>query len=166
MTLYPYVGPPDIAKARFDTARFRIEVAADALRWAQTQVAGKDEPLTATFIVDKSGALWLADRRSEHIACSRGEAVQAAGELRFEFHPSTVQVSEATNQSTGFCPPVESWTALEGALNRAGIVHPRAWTSAFEFRRCPSCGATNIVKDEWFRCAVCDAPLPEKWNLA
>lgn len=38
MTLYPYVGPPDIRRSAMNTARLRIEVAADVARWAHTQV--------------------------------------------------------------------------------------------------------------------------------
>ena len=115
--------------------------------------------------MDTRGALWIADRRTEHIACSRGEEVQTAGELEFKVGQHAVEVVEASNQSTGFCPRVESWAALERALDVAGLSHPEGWTRAFEFRRCARCEALNIVKDEWFVCATCDADLSAHWNI-
>jgi len=165
MTLYPYVGPREVRQHAMNTARFQIRVASDVALWAQTQQTKQHEALWATFVVDSNGELWVADRRSEHIGCSRGEPVRAAGELAFVLNSNGAEVVETTNQSTGFCPAVESWGALECALKRAGIVHPDAWTTAFEFRRCLNCQATNIVKDGWLVCAQCDADLPLEWNF-
>jgi hypothetical protein len=34
------------------------------------------------------------------------------------------------------------------------------------FRRCPSCQVINIVHDEHFACAICDATLPGEWNIS
>ena len=163
MNVFHYVGPPELRAQRIQTARFRVEVAADISAWVRTQPRG--EALVATFVVDARGALWIADRRTEHIACSRGEAVQTAGELSFEVRGTRVEVVAASNQSTGFCPRVESWNSLERALDAAGLTHPPTWTRAFEFRRCEACGALNLVKDDWSVCATCDADLPGEWNI-
>jgi len=165
MTLYLYVGPREIRQHAMNTARFEVRGSFDVALWAQTQEVKRHEALWATFTIDSSGALWIADRRSEHIGCSRGEPVQTAGELAFLLNSDGAEVVEATNQSTGFCPAVESWAALTNALNKAGIVRPDGWTTAFEFRRCLNCQATNIVKDGWLVCAQCDADLPLEWNF-
>lgn len=163
MTVYQFVGPPQLWTCVPQTARVRVQGEADVRAWARTQ--SPEESLIATFVVDGHGALWIADRRSEHIACARGGRVQAAGEIEFEIGVGGVEVVGATNQSTGFCPRVESWAALEQALDAAQLKRPSTWTRAFEFRHCEVCGALNIVKDEWFVCATCDADLPEEWNI-
>lgn len=163
MKEFSYIGPPELRASVQHTARFLIQNAEDVEAWARTQQP--NEPLVATFVVDEGDNLWLADRRTEHIACSRGQSVLAAGELGFETAKTGVQVTQATNQSTGFCPRVDSWAALERALDAAGLAHPAYWTQAFEFRRCEGCGALNLVKDEWFVCAHCDADLPLEWNV-
>ena len=163
MKRFLYVGPPELRAHATQTARFQIQNAADVLAWAQTQPRG--EPFVATFIVDARGALWIADRRTEHIACARSENVQTAGELEFALNKHAVEVVAASNQSTRFCPRIESWAALEHALDIAGLAHPTSWTAAFEFRRCAKCDALNIVKDDWFVCATCDADLPLEWNI-
>ena len=159
--LYSYVGPEEIAQRAMNTARTRVESFSDVLEWAKTQA----EPFIATFVVDALGQLWVADRHSEHVACARGEAVQTAGELLFELQGVQVEVAAATNQSTGFCPQVESWGALQSALEKADLPFPDGWTQAFEFRRCLRCNAINIVKEDWFVCLECDAELPLQWNM-
>ncbi|MCB9759556.1 MAG: hypothetical protein H6739_06920 [Alphaproteobacteria bacterium] len=75
------------------------------------------------------------------------------------------EVVGVTNQSTGFCPEPKCWGAVAAALDQAGVRHPDGWTAAFVFRRCPACGQRNLVKDDWWRCAVCDAGLPRGWNF-
>ena len=163
MRRFFYVGPPELRAHATQTARFQVQSEADVLAWLQAQRRG--EPFVATFIVDARGDLWIADRRTEHIACARDRDVQTAGELEFEVSEPIVEVVQASNQSTGFCPRAESWIALERALDVAGLAHPKAWTRAFEFRRCQMCDALNIVKDDWFVCATCDADLPLEWNI-
>ncbi len=41
---------------------------------------------------------------------------------------------------------------------------PDSFTQEIVFRRCPACGATNVVKDDWFICAECGGRLPYRWN--
>ena len=165
--LYPYVGPKHIAgRARSDSPRSRIASQADALDWASTQGdPNPDESFTATFVVLPDG-LWVADRRSEHVACARGAAVLSAGEMTFAggSQRDDIEVVDVTNQSTGYCPEPSSWASVAAALDAAGIAHPTSFTAEMVFRRCPACGTTNIVKDGWFVCAVCGADLPQEWN--
>jgi len=121
--------------------------------------------MTATFIVDSAGDLWIADRHSEHVCCARGGTVLSAGEITFSDDGGRIEVVAATNQSTGYCPEPESWLDVQRALERARLPHPDDFTGRFLFRRCPSCGMRNLVKDDWFVCGVCDTTLPEVWNF-
>jgi hypothetical protein len=124
------------------------------------------EPLT--YVVNRSGTLIVAPRRSEHVACAGGEDVLGAGELtaiRLQ-KSARISVVEISNQSTGYCPEPESWPAVAAALDVAKLSHPGRFTFEAIFRRCPRCGARNLVKEEWFVCAECDADLPRAWNFA
>src|SRR6185503_7650273 len=118
----------------------------------------------ATFVVDREGVLRLADRRSEHVACAGGEEVLSAGEIFFAGRGA--EVVEVSNLSTGYCPEPSSWPAVAHALESAGIAHPGRFTAEMIFRRCTACGERNLVKDEVFVCAICDADLPGAWNFA
>lgn len=162
MRRYSYVGPPDIARqARSSPTRRQITSQADVAAWARDTAQHLDSSgeVTATFVIDTGGQLWIADRGSEHVACAQALQVLAAGELSFRINGQRAEVVEASNQSTGFCPEPESWPAVEAALDAAGLGHSGAWTSAFEFRLCESCGLTNIVKDGWKWCEACDSEL-------
>lgn len=156
---YAYVGPERIrAAARSEPRGLRV-VSPDTLR-AFLEAHPEARTVGATFTVDTEGALWLAPRHSEHVACAGGEDVLAAGELTL----TQDRVISVTNQSTGYCPEPACWPAVARALARAGLDAPPTWTSAFVFRRC-ACGQINLVKDDWFVCAVCEAALPEAWNF-
>ena len=165
--LYPYVGPAHLANhASSDTPRLRVDSAAVLAAWMAEQPGiASDGTLIVTFVVLPDG-LWVADRHSEHVACARGGPVRSAGEMTFavDQRRRSVEVVYVSNQSTGFCPEPESWSAVEAALVAAGITHTGGFSTEMLFRRCPRCGATNIVKDRWFECAVCGAELPNDWN--
>lgn len=109
--------------------------------------------------------LSLTFRHSEHIACAGGEPVLSAGEIFFIYSVSGWQVAEITNQSTGFCPEPKSWPQVAKALDAIGLRHPARFTIEFIFRRCPKCTQINLVKENLFFCAVCEANLPIIWNL-
>jgi hypothetical protein len=168
--LYSYVGPAHLAKhASSNAPRFRVSDRAAAAEWVAKQGgAASDGTLTVTFVVLRDG-LWVADRHSEHVTCARGAPVYSAGEMTFALrrdrHGPSVEVVDVTNQSTGYCPEPESWPAVAAALDAAGIDHPNGFSAAMIFRKCTVCGATNIVKDDWFECAVCGAELPRTWNF-
>jgi hypothetical protein len=163
---YRYLGP-DMHRlgAGLATPRWPIERPDDvSLARTATGASGRAN-LTCTFVVDRHGHLWIADRQSEHVACARGEPVLSAGEISFAFDPRGPFVTAVTNQSTGYCPEPASWPSVAAALDRAGLRRPAGFTSQFVFRRCEACGATNLVKDDWYVCGVCDAPLPPTWNV-
>ena len=50
-------------------------------------------------------------------------------------------------------------------MRRYAYVGPAGFTHAVVFRRCEACGQRNVVKDDAFVCAVCDADLPAEWNF-
>jgi hypothetical protein len=166
--LYRYVGPEEIRKQVIGHAdRSCINSWADLKAWVE-----KAEPnprrrdyVPVTFIVDEANRLWIADRRSEHVACAAGGSVLAAGELVVSSDGKSIEVVEATNQSTGYCPEPDCWEAVANALDVAGILHPGGFTTAFQFRRCTGCGSTNLVKDGVYQCSVCRTELCRGWNF-
>jgi len=153
MRRYRYVGPAEHAEG--GTPGAVIASHTDLVAWLR----GGER--VATFVVGVDGQLRIAHRRSEHVACAGAREVLAAGEMTFD-RSGVVAVS---NQSTGFCPEPASWTAVAAALARAGIAHPGRYTDPFVFRRCDACGERNLVKDDDFTCALCDAPLSRDWNF-
>ncbi|MFF3211694.1 hypothetical protein ACFYYB_13670 [Streptomyces sp. NPDC002886] len=156
--LFHYVGPPELAEALRPGARGR------PVRTAADLEGDPGEP--HTYVVDTSGALRIAPRRSEHVACAGGAPVRAAGEITFTHDPATGwTAAEVSNLSTGYCPDLTAWPAVAAALDRAGIGHPAAFTHAVVFRRCTSCGECNVVRDDWFVCVFCDGELPPEWNV-
>lgn len=165
---YRYVGPVEIKLQAGKTARQLVATPADIQQWitASSRQLNADNEFTATFIVSAAdGSLYIADRHSEHISCARQLPVRTAGEITFQLQSADVRVTGLTNQSTGFCPDADaSWKAIDTALSAANLPHPDYWTQVFVFRRCPACGMLNIVKDDWYSCAACDAELPEEWN--
>src|SRR4051812_42050641 len=166
---YSYVGPEEIRLRAATSPPGQTIGSRDELnRWAaankhSTSPVGQ---LVATFVVALDGRLCLADRHSEHIACSGGAPVLSAGEMFFESTEHGVGIVEVSNQSTGFCPEPESWSAVAAALDRLGVEHPGEFTARVVFRRCPSCGERNLVKDGVFECQVCGSELPREWNFA
>lgn len=120
----------------------------------------------ATFVVSLGGVVLVAPRRSEHVACAGGLEVLAAGELFFTASAGRLTVTRTTNQSTGYCPDLESWGALAAALLKAGVDAPIGFSPEFLFRRCDACGELSVVKERWFVCPFCDAELPRAWNVS
>jgi hypothetical protein len=166
MRLYHYVGPPEIAQ-RVTPGKYGNLIGSpeDIQRWIESTGRSISHDLViATFVVDADGRLLIADRRSEHVACAGGKAVQCAGELTFAVRPAIAVVS-VSNQSTGFCPHVDSWIAIAAALADAGIDSPAGFDPACEFRKCIACGCINLIKDRHFQCSMCDAALPLTYNV-
>lgn len=154
---YPYVGP--------ERLRLDAREAPPGRRITSLALLEQAEEVS-TFVVGLDGVLRLAPRRSEHIACAGAPEVLAAGELHLVRAPNGLRVVSVSNQSTGFCPSVESWPEVQAALSFEGLVLPRAFTHAIEFRRCVQCREVNIVKESWFVCVFCDAALPLEWNVS
>jgi hypothetical protein len=166
MRLYRYVGPKAIAdRIAAAPAGAPIRCAQDVASWARDsgqQLAGGR--VTATFVVDQSGQLLIADRCSEHVACAGGRPVRSAGEMAFALGREVVVV-EVSNQSVGYCPEPESWPAVAEALSRAGLTPPEGFALACVFRRCVRCGSLNVVKGGVFECEMCQAQLPAAYNV-
>ncbi|MGW1805577.1 hypothetical protein [Streptomyces sp. NPDC002078] len=162
---YRYVGPADVqAAVRPGDTGTVIRTTDEFADWAATRPR-EELAETFTYVIGLDGALRLAPRRSEHVACAGGEPVLSAGEIRFGEDTGRWAVREVTNQSTGYCPDTDSWPAVAQALDRAGFERPGAFTHEVVFRRCRTCGQHNIVREEHFVCVFCDADLPERWNL-
>jgi hypothetical protein len=162
---YRYVGPADIrARVQPGDEGQRIDCPADFERWAAAQPA-PDMADPFTFVIDTTGVLRLAPRRSEHVACAGGQPVLSAGEISFHKESGRWTASEITNQSTGYCPDTTSWPDVADALDRAGINHTGDFTHRVVFRRCPACHQLNIVREAHFVCVFCDTDLPLQWNI-
>jgi hypothetical protein len=161
---YRYVGPAEIAiAATRSPGGAVIASVADLAAWLAANSADRESTGTvATFIITVGGELRIANRRSEHVACAGGLEVLSAGEIVF----MPARAVAVSNLSTGYCPEPASWPAVAAALERAGIAHAGGFTNAYDFRRCPRCGERNLVKDDFFACALCDAELPAAWNFA
>jgi len=165
---YHYVGPVAVReRTAGHPVGTTIASATDLADWLRQsrQDATADGTVAATFVINDRGVLRLAGRRSEHVACAAGGAVLSAGEMFFAITAEHVEVSEVTNQSTGYCPKPESWPAVATALDRIGVAHPGRFTREIVFRQCTVCGERNVVKDGWFVCGSCGADLPADWNF-
>ncbi|MFF6815642.1 hypothetical protein ACFZAG_38120 [Streptomyces sp. NPDC012403] len=161
---YRYVGPHHvIAAVNAADGGATIRTAADFADWVAARSAAElDEPFT--FVVGTDGALRLAPRRSEHVACASGDRVLGAGEVSFYRDAGRWAVNEISNQSTGYCPDLASWPAVAQALDQADLDRPDSFTHAVVFRRCPTCHEHNIVREGDFVCVFCDTDLPQRWN--
>ena len=165
--MYRHLHPEKIQAHPENSTRAQITAAQDVIQWMQQmrQRPDNDHTVTATFIVDLEGVFWIADRRSEHLACAQGHDVLSAGEITFHVDAKAVRVISVSNQSLGYCPEPESWPSVAKALEAAGIEAPARFTTEFTFRLCEACNTTNVVRDDWFVCAMCGAELSRNWNF-
>jgi hypothetical protein len=162
---YRYIGPAESkASVTAEAEGPRIRSQEDLGAWLSGRPAEElSEPFT--FVIDFEGNLRLAPRRSEHVVCAGGGLVLSAGEMGFAQTDGGWAAIRVSNQSTGYCPDIDSYPAVATALNRAGISCPDRFSEEIVFRRCPSCRERNVVHEGTFVCALCDAVLPELWNL-
>ncbi|WP_405684060.1 hypothetical protein [Streptomyces sp. NBC_00057] len=162
---YRYVGPVELKAAVQPGSRgCRISSAAEFSDWiAGRSAAELTEPFT--FVVGTDGALRLAPRRSEHVACAGGAMVLSAGEIGFVREADRWVVSEVSNQSTGYRPDISSWQEVARALDNAGLERPSGFTHEVVFRWCAGCQEHNIVREDDFVCVFCGSDLPETWNV-
>ena len=161
---YRYLGPADLRGSSSGEGRVEVDRVETVRQWLDDQDP-RDRAEPFTFVVTLGGRIRLAPRRSEHVVCAGGQDVLAAGEVRFEVDGEGPQVVEISNQSTGYCPDVDCWAAVEEALDAIGLRHPVGFTAPVVFRRCPTCLERNVVRDDDYVCAVCDSDLPQEWNL-
>jgi len=163
--LYHYVGPDEIRRAvAGDPSGTSIRTATDLIAWATTQDEWCGDSLIATFVVSSDRTLRVAPRRSEHVACALGGSVLAAGELTVCLVPE-LEITEVTNQSTGYCPEPSCWEVVRSCLVALGIAGPEHLTKVYTFRRCVDCGERNLVKDGRLFCDLCEHELPAEWNF-
>ena len=168
MKKYRYVGPANLLELVKTVPKGKtIILFSDVLDWVKEtdQALNVNNEVVATYIVDTKYHLLVADRHSEHVACAGGEDVLSAGEITFEISNGVVEVTEITNQSTGYCPEPHSWQAVDLAIKNIGIIYPKGFNREFVFRQCENCKAINIVKEEWYVCGECDSELPKHWNF-
>ncbi|MFE2883361.1 hypothetical protein [Streptomyces sp. NPDC059272] len=161
-----YVGPPELlVTVRPGTEGRVVRSAGDLDTWLTGRSRAElAEPFT--YVVGLDGLLRLTPRRSEHVACAGGAEVLGAGEVGFERAVGRWTVREVSNQSTGYCPRLDSWDAVARALDWAGVGRPADFTHAVVFRRCVSCREINIVREGDFGCVFCGGELPGEWNVA
>jgi hypothetical protein len=166
MKLYHYVGPKQIAdRVKDGAAGYKIRSPEDVRAWVRNTAQNLSHgTVIATFVVDASGLLTVADRRSEHVMCAAGQSVLSAGEITFVIG-DTIDISEISNYSTGYCPEPESWSAVAFALSQAMLVVPKGLTLVCEFRRCVACGNLTLIKDGAFDCGSCGMDLPATYNV-
>jgi hypothetical protein len=164
--LYNYVGSEEIKLSVINSDRGTvIRSTSDIRNWIDNTYDKKtiaSNLVVATFVIDMYGDLRLAPRHSEHVACAGGEPVLSAGEIFVSLNKNYFQVSDITNQSTGYCPEIESWEYVKIALDKIPIDRPSFFTTEFIFRRCCSCSQINIIKDDVFICSVCNSILPHE----
>lgn len=166
-TLYHYVGPEHLKQLiNSDPERVAVRSPQDVRTWMQLtgQTVARSRAVTATYIVDRNGSLYIGDRHMEHVACALGQPVLAAGEITFALHGVT-EVTAVTNQSTGYCPEPSSWPHVARSLQGAGLNAPAHFSHAFQFRICERCDSINLIKEEDFQCARCEQPLSRDWNV-
>jgi hypothetical protein len=162
---YRYVGPPEIrASVRPGTEGRVIASTPDLAAWVSERGAAETaEPFT--YVVGLDGRLRLAPRRSEHVACAGGHSVLAAGEMAFSHPSGRWTTHEVSNQSTGYCPDLDSWQAVARALEAVGIGHPGRFTHEVVFRRCERRRECSVVREDDFVCVFCGSDLPLAWNV-
>ncbi|MEU1286231.1 hypothetical protein [Kitasatospora sp. NPDC005856] len=165
---YRYVGPPELRAGVGGPGGRPVRTAGEFATWTADRTAEElAEPFT--FVVDLDGALRLAPRRSEHVACAGGELVMSAGEIGFRRSRDGWEVETVSNHSTDYCPDTASWPAVTAAVTAAvtciELPHPGGFTHAMVFRRCPRCDRCNLVREEHYACAFCDTNLPRHRNV-
>jgi len=157
MKQYTYVGDSEILKRVKPSYKgFPIKTIEDILKWIkETKQITHHGFLTATFIINLNGELLLADRHSEHVQCAFGAPVLSAGEITFFIKKNELEVTEISNQSTGYCPHLDTWIYVQPALEMLKLEHPGKFTNAFTFGLCEKCLKYAIVKEGYEECSTC-----------
>ena len=161
---YKYVGPESIRLACMDQPAGRQIANVQQLgTWLmELHDTDPDAEGWATYTVTTDGRLRVAHRRTEHVACAGGMPVLGAGEVQFDANGTVAWLS---HYSSGYCPDATCFEFVGEAFGGAGVAVPPAFSHAVVFRKCPSCGERNVIKDDDFTCALCEATVPEEWNF-
>lgn len=162
--LYEYVGPESIRIACQDQPTGRHIPNVEGLRaWlAELNDLDPDAEGWATYVVTPDARLLVAHRRTEHVACAGGSDVLGAGEAQFD---SAGDVRWLSNYSSGYCPDASCYPDVREAFLGAGMDPPPSFSHAVVFRKCPSCGERNVIKDDDFACSLCGSAVPAEWNF-
>ncbi len=157
MKSYPYIGPEAILeRVKPEFKGRRITCIPDILTWVRE--SGQDSfsgMVVLTYIISMEGKLFISDRHSEHVQCAFGAEVLSAGELTLVLEGEDIEVIDLSNQSTGYCPSVQSWPAVQQALDEIGLEHPGEFTFPIVFGRCLSCNHNAIIKEGHTECSSC-----------
>jgi len=136
MKSYRYVGPDNLKKlVGVQASGKKVVSEGDLFDWVRE--SGKVRTcgtytVVATYTIGLDGFLYIADRHSEHVVCAAGKDVLSAGEIGIHFDQGCVEISDISNQSTGYCPGSESWPAVKRALDAIYIEYPSSFTWKFK----------------------------------
>jgi hypothetical protein len=123
MRLYHYVGQRDLLELKdAPIARCEPDDPASLQAWLHHERISL--PATLTFVVTSAGRLRVASRHAEHVVCARGAPVLVAGEIEIDLRRDILIVLGVTNQSTGYCPEPECFSAVRAALIECGLAAP------------------------------------------
>jgi hypothetical protein len=162
---YRYVRPYELSKRPRPADVVDVDNRDALRRWLTTR-PHRDRAEPFTYVITIDGILRLASRQCEHVACADGMDVLGAGEIQFEPGHNGWAVVMISNQSTGYCPDLDSWHAVASAFDRLGVGHPSGFTDPIVFRACTACKQTNVVRHGLLVCGMCGDELPETWNIA
>ena len=136
-----------VANERASARLTSVELLAELRAFHDAGLQGVQD--TCTYVVDGDGHLRVAPRRPEHVVCSGGGQVLAAGEIRLEVSDE-VRVMEVTNQSTGFTGDVTCRGAVAAVLDKLGIARPSLFTRELVFATATnSASATSSRKTSY-----------------
>ncbi len=165
---YPYVGQENLDELEFqNNISEKIAKPTDVLDWIQRadQKADEDDVFMATFVLSQDAKFYISDRYIDHVQIVQGKEVLSAGEASFFLQDNIISITAITNYSVGYCPEPESWKWVRKYLTKIGFEHPDGFTTEFIYRKCDKCETINVVKDDWYVCAVCDKDLDKQWNI-
>jgi serine/threonine protein kinase len=165
---YEYVGPPEVLKGAAEGKEPGDLVlrANDVRAWAlRTDQRPDGEGLIrATYTIGAEGDA-ARGRLRVRARGLRERRPRARGRRGLVRGRPPVGDGRADRQLLdGLLPRADLLAAVERVLDAAGIGRPSRFSKALLFRRC-RCGQRNVVKDDHFVCALCDADLPAEWNF-
>ncbi len=160
---YPYIGPISILQRIQEQHQGTLITSIqDIENWLKENNQRGDDygNIVVTFVILPHYELRISDRHIEHVQCANGSEVLSAGEMTFAIDKKKVfSISQITNQSTGYCPAIESWQHVEKAIQTLDLPKPIQFEPAYLFSYCESCQSLKIIKDEDYFCYTCQVAL-------